>query len=108
MISDEKQIDCLLPFYSLCRANLHFQFIFVWSVGMEGANHLLNLKATTATNITLSDKMLFNFGTCMEPTHSCAGLTCISPNYVLNISKPSGVLKNYEYLKKKTKTLLYF
>ena len=75
---------------------------------MEDANHLLNLKATTARHITLSDNMLFNFGTCTDPIHSCAGLTCISPNYVLNISKPLGVLKNYECLKKKTnKTALF-
>lgn len=108
MLSDEKQIDCLLPFYPLCRANSHFQVVFVECVGMEDANHFLNLKVTTARHITWSDNVLFNFGICTEPIHSCVGLKSILPDYVLYTNKPLGVLKNYEFLKKKTnKTALF-
>lgn len=46
-------------------------------------------------------------GTYMEPVCSCAGLRHISPRCILNISKPSGVLKISTYLPKKTNKICF-
>lgn len=69
---------------------------------MVDVNHLLSLKDTAPRHIALSNNSLFNF---RELVNFHIWLTCILSISVLNVSKPLGVFKNYEYLKKSNKTL---
>lgn len=81
--------------FTLCvRPILNFG---VKSVGRKDAHHLLK-----------AHQMVWQHaGAFMEPLYSCSGLKCISPNSILNISKPSRVLKVSECLKKKTNKVYF-